>query len=210
MELSPARVVLNSPRYEFRIMHELGLCFIEIPKNGSTTVKNYLFQDLPLEVSRTRYTSWIPAQPHRNLVGLTDPQIFYDNFTFAVFRDPYDRALSAFQDKGHLAIGNPRSFDDFLFSLEHFGSRQNHHFAPQVDFLPRLTTGELVALEPYDITEINNRLAADLNQHGLQFPLIKHLNRGNLTTRQLSRRHLARLDEIYNEDFLYLSYQGQR
>jgi Sulfotransferase family len=162
-EISETRVVPNVPGYWGLLASKNhGLVYMNLPKSGCTTIKNYLyyldhgnFHKNPLDIHFDKKALFrIDSQPVQLLSKLTRRS---RNFTF--LREPVSRIYSCYNEK--ISIVSQYSFADIRsYLIEHYGlqfphsgptSLDNHIFNFQrfIDFLAKNLAGNTPIRKDY-------------------------------------------------------------
>ncbi len=135
---------------------------------------------------------------------------FSDYFTFAVIRDPIDRALSTYrmffnsgikkrnqQIKKHFGKSAKKmSFSQFLNSLS---THNNHHWNPFTNFLPSKPIDRIIKLE--DLNSCWNDLQCAMGVN-VELP---HLNPTKKEIIETDDESIKELNRIYKNDFEYIN-----
>ena len=126
---------LRDPYYGFKIIsHKYRFIYYEIPKCGSSTIKNIIFKNCAGEALSASYKIWIPQAPHLVFPENHDVSEYPDYYKFCFIRNPWDRLVSAWSDKrNHYSFLSEKSFREFLDLIQ---NHPNHHWAPCTAFIP--------------------------------------------------------------------------
>ncbi len=89
------------------ISHEIKCIFIEVPKTGSTSIRNIIGH---------------PPKPHLDILQVKEQlpnQQFYDYFKFGFVRNPWDRTVSLYNRREGIQQKSKMSFKDFVHWIEY-------------------------------------------------------------------------------------------
>lgn len=197
------------------LLHHQGktVFFAHVPKTGGTSVQDYLirrFGALSMLGRQSqkgpRGTSLINSAQHLSAQDLEEILPADLNWTFAVVRDPIDRALSEYRfQRGSSRVSN-FGFSTWL-RIMIFAARcepriYDNHIRPQADLLPPGT--EVFHLEDgldeiiLRLDEIFNEKTPDLN--------IPHLLKSTNSPIAISREDVALISNFYHADYVRFGY----
>ena len=84
------------------ISDKLKCIFVEVPKTGSTSIRNIIGH---------------PEKPHLNICQIAheiQKEKFYAYFKFGFVRNPWDRAVSLYERREGLQMKSKMTFDEFI------------------------------------------------------------------------------------------------
>jgi hypothetical protein len=185
-----------------------NLIFIHIPKAAGMSIVDALYND-----KKSHHAKIIDYQKQ-------DKDKFYSSYFFAISRNPYTRAYSAYKylsnggmqpiDKvwKNIYIKKHTSFERFiLHGLEKAINENAEHFIPQYKFIE--DKDNIVACDFIGKIEELNTTQEYLKKHNIDFP-IEHLNQSNkdplIITDIYTREMLDKINLLYKKDFLLLGY----
>jgi hypothetical protein len=135
-------VSIENPYYEFKIIsHRFQYIFYEIPKCASSSIKKLIFLQNAGHPLSSRHDYWIERAPEMRLLGSVPESEYKDYFKFAIVRNPWDRVVSCYHNKRHnLKPFFPEGQSDISFKefLNLIKSKQNHHWIPCSNFIPKV------------------------------------------------------------------------
>lgn len=221
--------------YAFHLFPEYKLTYVEIPKNGCTSVKKILYLALLDQELKGRniHETFYRQLPRISKLGskITNEGLFGSYFRFAVTRNPVERIISGFNDKiignehellrirpkFNLPLNKNISFTNFL---EKVAETQDHdrdiHFMSQSKIL---NLDNINYDLMFDINLIETEMRKILNM--FQVEMLDNI-RLALTTRHnqntgkntlpisISNTQLGLIKSIYEEDFERLKYSIKR
>ena len=139
MQQRVAKRVCYSKKYNF--------CYVRIPKAANSSISRTIAAHMP-EFSPAEL-DFIGRGAKRFLRGLPSLAQFHNSYSFAFVRDPANRVLSAWMDKGHNQYfikkyamhrkddpRQPLTFRQFLEALGDGLLDRDPHWAPQSSLLP--------------------------------------------------------------------------
>jgi hypothetical protein len=190
------------------IHHPSNLAHIAIPKTGSTSLHYALQRALGVEWS---FDNRSPALYHmfasdaRRLLGRKRwPQLH----SVAVVRNPYDRTVSLFHDFRNRGLVRARSFDAFAREDLADLAAKDVHFLPQHRFVRedgQILVKRLYAFED-GVQAIFDDMCARLDLKAHAAPHARKSVRRDWGEYYVRRDTLARVTQIYAEDFALLGY----
>lgn len=207
MELDGKTTCINIKKY--------NLAYIPIPKNCSTSIKNYLYEMLRGEKfkrykkknGKTFYIHnyWMAenkTNPNRESIFVKSDA----TKSFVVIREPIKRYISSFANRvvNHGALGkqNNLTLNDFTNDFETYikNTRElNHHMAPQSEWI----CDDLSAFDwVFTTNEIQkmNKIISVYTNTDIEIPRLQ-TGGPNLNPADLSKKNFYRLIDYYYEDY---------
>jgi len=216
------------------ISHPHKTIFVHIPKCGGQSIESCFLEDLGLDWESRAPLLLRPNKNPRNgpprLAHLcareyiqywyATPEMFASYYTFALLRDPVDRALSIYNYLAPKRYGRRISFDRFLGTWlpEQLGKagraetrgRKFYFVRPQVDFVLD-ANGEVMVQDLILLDRLADHYPRIAAKAGLRSPL-GHQNKSTktVTRKDLTPAHHDAIREMYAADFDLIARQVQQ
>jgi len=204
---------------------ELGYVYIRIPKAANSTVTKTLVKYSQEEIAsdedgknaKSSFVNWT------ELGCLTSSCLTKKYFTFAFFRNPYSRVLSAFLDK--MANGSNQftkkiakriggqnwSFEEFISYLEKGGLYDDIHWAPQTKICP-IPIGDLnfigkVESIDQDLKYVIEHIFGKESFMGVDKKMVGIMGAADKLDDYYTSDLKKRIEVLYFKDFQLLEYE---
>ncbi len=181
------------------VNHQYKCIFIEVPKTGSTSIRDVLGH---------------PPKPHLDISEIKaeiDDLIFEEYFKFGLIRNPWDRVVSLYLRNEGLTMKDKMSFEDFVYWIQN-SSDTCIHPTPKKNQLDWFTdvNGQILVDRIYKFEKLEEAWE-DISKKINVYHQLPHLNKNANKKRHYTEFYTLKTKEVIERKFAidinYFSYQ---